>query len=191
MKSRQVFTNVIVSPGPQIRPGNRLLGCHPEGAYHLRYLKAGKRFWDNVSSDAPSAITARMKRERMIEAVAAGIALASVVEFPTPAQDESGSHRLRSTTVAEYLEEIKLSKKAKTFAAYVTAAWLQRGDLMANDLPMILKLDTDTIVRRHGVSAMIGQPSLSRADALPLCTYSGATTEADPGAELSGLRFTI
>jgi integrase len=94
---------------------------HPEGVYHLRYLKAGKRIWENLGSDAPSAITAQMKRERTIEAVAAGIALAPVVAFPTPAQDESGSGRLLSTSAAEYLEEIKLSKKPKTLAAYATA----------------------------------------------------------------------
>jgi hypothetical protein len=46
---------------------------HPEGVYHLRYAKAGKRMWKPVGTDAYAAITAQIKTEKALAAKAAGV----------------------------------------------------------------------------------------------------------------------
>lgn len=47
---------------------------HPEGVYHLRYCRAdGKRAYEAVGNDVWAALTARIKRERTLEARAVGI----------------------------------------------------------------------------------------------------------------------
>ena len=46
---------------------------HPEGNYFLRYAKNGKRVWERVGNDAQLALTAKQKREKTLEAKAAGI----------------------------------------------------------------------------------------------------------------------
>ena len=47
---------------------------HPEGVYHLRYLKGGSRVWESVGKDAQVALTARLRVEHRLQAVALGLA---------------------------------------------------------------------------------------------------------------------
>jgi hypothetical protein len=82
---------------------------HPEGVYHLRYLENGKRIWESVGTDAPSALTARLKKERTLGAKEAGVI---VVE------DEAERGRDLTEAVAEYLREVKNGKSRKTHLAY-------------------------------------------------------------------------
>lgn len=82
---------------------------HPEGVYHLRYLANGKRIWESVGSDAPSAMTARIKKERTLGAKEAGVV---VVE------DEEAQGRNLAEAVAEYLREVRDGKSRKTHLAY-------------------------------------------------------------------------
>lgn len=108
---------------------------HPEGVYHLRYLLNGKRIWESVGSDAPSAQTARLKKERTLGAKEVGV---PVVE------DESKQGRDLTEAVVEYLGEVKNGKSHKTHLAYgialrefcavsksQTLAFLNRQDVLA------------------------------------------------------------
>jgi hypothetical protein len=46
---------------------------HPEGAYNLRYLKAGKRLWHAVGTDAQLALTAKLRVEHKLQSVSLGL----------------------------------------------------------------------------------------------------------------------
>jgi hypothetical protein len=39
---------------------------HPEGVYNLRYVKAGKRVWDAVGTDAQLALTTKLRVEHKL-----------------------------------------------------------------------------------------------------------------------------
>jgi integrase/recombinase XerD len=85
---------------------------HPEGVYYLRYLKHGKRVWENVGTDDPSAMTSRLKRERILAAQASG------VEIPDEMEAGSTNGRDLNETNSEYLGEVKSGKSHKTHLAY-------------------------------------------------------------------------
>ena len=46
---------------------------HPEGIYNLRYVKAGKRMWDAVGTDAQLVLTAKLRLEHKLQAVSLGL----------------------------------------------------------------------------------------------------------------------
>ena len=46
---------------------------HPEGVYNLRYVKAGKRVWDAMGTDAQLTMTAKLRVEHKLQAVSLGI----------------------------------------------------------------------------------------------------------------------
>jgi integrase/recombinase XerD len=86
---------------------------HPEGVYHLRYLSRGTRVWESVGQDAQLALVAKLKRERIADAKAAGI---DVVE--------EGSREARTPlkpAIETYLEEVKTLKGHKTYLGYALA----------------------------------------------------------------------
>ena len=84
---------------------------HPEGVYYLWYLQQGKRVWEHVGTDAPSAMTAQLKRERILAAQAAG------VEIPD-AETAKPNGRDLNEAIAEYLDEVKNGRSHKTHLAY-------------------------------------------------------------------------
>ena len=87
---------------------------HPEGVYHLRYCRAdGKRAYEAVGNDVWAALTARLKRERTLEARAVGI------EVHEPDSHPKG--RDLNEAAAEYLAEVKAGKSHKTHIAYRVA----------------------------------------------------------------------
>lgn len=87
---------------------------HPEGVYHLRYCRAdGKRAYEAVGNDVWAALTARIKRERTLEARAVGI------EVQEPDSQPKGRNLYEAT--AEYLAEVKAGKSHKTHIAYRVA----------------------------------------------------------------------
>jgi integrase len=86
---------------------------HAEGAYYLEWRDGAKRIRLSVGKDAADASARRQRKEAELNAVNNGV---SVVP-----QDGQNGHRSLSVAVTEYLEETKLSKKPKTYAAYNTA----------------------------------------------------------------------
>jgi integrase/recombinase XerD len=85
---------------------------HPEGAYYLEWRENGKRVRLSVGKDAADANARRLRKAAELNAVNHGVGVVP---------ENGNGQRSLSTTVAEYLEETKLSKKPKTLAAYSTA----------------------------------------------------------------------
>lgn len=48
---------------------------HPEGSYFLRYISDGKRIWEAVGNDPQLALASKLKREKLLDAKAAGIGI--------------------------------------------------------------------------------------------------------------------
>ncbi|MBZ5722298.1 MAG: tyrosine-type recombinase/integrase [Acidobacteriia bacterium] len=110
------YCPVVLSANGRVKPDVVLIDGnperHPEGAYYLEWREGGKRVRLSVGKDAADASARRLRKEAELNAVNNGV---SVVP-----EDQNG-HTSLAVSVAEYLEETKLSKKPKTFAAYSTA----------------------------------------------------------------------
>jgi integrase len=87
---------------------------HPEGAYYLEWWNGSKRVRLSVGKDAADASARRLQKEGELKAVNHGVAV-------TPQNGNGKGHRSLSLTVQEFLDETKLTKKPKTYAAYSTA----------------------------------------------------------------------
>jgi hypothetical protein len=85
---------------------------HPEGAYYLEWRENGRRVRLSVGKDAADARARRLRKEAELNAVNNG---ATIVP------DGKDGHRSIAVSVADYLDETKLTKKRKTLAAYSTA----------------------------------------------------------------------
>jgi integrase/recombinase XerD len=86
---------------------------HTEGAYYLEWHEGAKRVRLSVGKDAADAGARRQRKESELNAVNNGAAI-------VPENGKNG-HRSVAASVAEYLEETKLTKKPKTYSAYRTA----------------------------------------------------------------------
>jgi integrase/recombinase XerD len=82
---------------------------HPEGAYYLEFRHHRKRIRQNVGKDAEEAQRQKETKEAELAAVNAGVPVVQVGDWVT-----------LTAAIAAYLEEIKLTKKPKTYAAYST-----------------------------------------------------------------------
>jgi integrase/recombinase XerD len=91
---------------------------HPEGSYYLDYRKGEKRVRISVGKNATAtdAQSARRSKQAELNAVKAGL---EILDAPVMI-DGQAKHSL-AAAIASYLEDIKLTKKPKTFAAYSTA----------------------------------------------------------------------
>ena len=85
---------------------------HTEGAYYLEWSEGSKRVRLSVGKDAADASARRLRKEAELNAVNNGAAI-------VPENDNG--HRSVAASVEDYLEETKLTKKPKTYAAYSTA----------------------------------------------------------------------
>ena len=85
---------------------------HEEGAYYISWYEGRRVKRLSVGKDA---VEARNRRDRKQAEL---IARSRGVEIVTPDQDD---RRLISTEIAKYLEEVKLTSKPKTLAAYTVA----------------------------------------------------------------------
>jgi integrase len=83
---------------------------HPEGAYHLEFRHNGKRIRQNAGKDAEEAQRQKETKEAELAAVNAGVPVVQI-----------GDRVTLTASIAAYLEEIKLTKKSKTYAAYSTS----------------------------------------------------------------------
>lgn len=84
---------------------------HPEGAYYIEWRDAGKRVRLSVGKDAADASAMRLRKETELNNGDAAV----------PQTNGRNGHRSLSAAITDYLEEVKLSKKPKTLAAYTTA----------------------------------------------------------------------
>ena len=87
---------------------------HPEGAYYLEWSEGSKRVRLSVGKDAGDAGARRLRKESELSARNNGVTV-------VPENDNGNGHRSVAASVADFLEETKLTKKPKTFAAYSTA----------------------------------------------------------------------
>jgi integrase/recombinase XerD len=97
---------------------------HVEGAYYIEWRENGRRRRLSVGKNAGEAMAQRLRKEAELNARNHGVGIAL-----------TSTHGKRSLAgaVAEYLEEIKLSKKPKTYAAYITAlAYFQESCAKTN-----------------------------------------------------------
>jgi len=110
------YCPVVLSANGRVKPDFVLVNDkperHPEGAYYLEWRENGRRIRLSVGKDAADASTRRLRKEAELNAVNAGV---------TVVPENGNGQRSISTAVAEYLEEVRISKKPKTYAAYSTA----------------------------------------------------------------------
>src|SRR5262249_29893212 len=83
----------------------------PEGTYYISWYRGRKLMRLSVGKDAADATARRMQKEAE---------LADGVTAPLPSTPQSGLRSLAGAIV-DYLDEIRLSKKPKTYGAYSTA----------------------------------------------------------------------
>ena len=111
------YCRVLLSANGRVKPDVVIVNGkeerHPEGAYYLEWREGAKRVRLSVGKDAADASARRLRKEAELNAVNNGVTV-------VPENGDNG-HRSVAAAVAEYLEETKLSKKPKTFAAYGTA----------------------------------------------------------------------
>jgi len=111
------YCRVLLSANGRVKPDAVIVNGkeerHPEGAYYLEWREGAKRVRLSVGKDAADASARRLRKEAELNAVNNGVAI-------VPENGDNGQRSV-AAAVAEYLEETKLSKKPKTFAAYGTA----------------------------------------------------------------------
>jgi integrase/recombinase XerD len=110
------YCPVVLAANGRVKPDLVLVNGkperHPEGAYYLEWRENGRRIRLSVGKDAADAATRRLRKEAELAALNAGV---------TVIPENGNGQRSMSTAVAEYLEEVRISKKPKTYAAYSTA----------------------------------------------------------------------
>jgi integrase/recombinase XerD len=84
---------------------------HAEGAYYVEWYEGARRRRLSVGKNAADAKARRMQKEAELNAINHGVALSA---------PENG-RRSVAVAVADFLEETKLTKKPKTYAAYSTS----------------------------------------------------------------------
>jgi integrase len=111
------YCRVVLSANGRVKPDVVVVSGreerHAEGAYYLEWYEGSKRIRLSVGKNAADASARRQRKEAELNAVNNGVTV-------VPENGQNG-HRSLAATIAEYLEDIKLSKKPKTFAAYSTA----------------------------------------------------------------------
>jgi integrase/recombinase XerD len=109
------YCPVAMSANGRVKPDVVLVNGkeqkHPEGAYYIEWRDAGKRIRLSVGKDPADASAMRLRKETELNN---GDATAP------PIKGKNGN-TLLAGAVRNYLEEVELSKKPKTLAAYTTA----------------------------------------------------------------------
>lgn len=110
------YCPVVRSANGRVKPDVVLVNekeqRHPEGAYYLEWRDGGRRIRLSVGKNPADAAAKRLRKEAELNAANNGV---NVLQ-----PSENGWRSLREAAT-EYLEETKLSKKPKTFAAYSIA----------------------------------------------------------------------
>jgi integrase/recombinase XerD len=109
------YCPVAVSANGRVKPDVVLVNGkeqkHPEGAYYIEWRDAGKRIRLSVGKDPADASAMRLRKETELNN---GDATAPHIKGKNGNEPLAGAIR-------DYLEEVELSKKPKTLAAYTTA----------------------------------------------------------------------
>lgn len=110
------FCPVVLSANGRVKPDYVLVDgrpeLHREGRYYPEWHEGRKRIRRSVGKDASAADAQRQRQEQILASKAHGI---KVVET------DNGSGTLLTNAAAAYLNDIKLTKKPKTHAAYTTS----------------------------------------------------------------------
>jgi integrase/recombinase XerD len=108
------YCPVVLSANGRVKPDAVLVNGkperHPEGAYYIEWHGGGKRIRLSVGKDAADASAMRLRKETELNNGDA-----------TVPENAANGHRSVAASVADYLDETKLTKKPKTLAAYTTA----------------------------------------------------------------------
>src|SRR6266852_3796694 len=111
------YCTVVMSANGRVKPDlvivNGKKETHKEGAYYLEWREGAKRVRLSVGKDPADAAARRQRKEAELNAVNNGVAV-------VPENSQNG-HRSVAAAAAEFLDETKLTKKPKTYAAYSTA----------------------------------------------------------------------
>jgi integrase len=113
------YCPVIVSANGRIKPGAVVIDGREErvttGSYYLDWTEDGKRKRVAVGADAAEANTRWLRKQAELKATSQGIII-----VPEESEDAAGKTPML-LAVAEFLEEIKLSRKEKTRSGYEIA----------------------------------------------------------------------
>src|SRR6266568_544356 len=114
------YCPVVTSKNGRIKPDVVLIDGkeerHTEGAYYLSWYRGRKLIRLSVGKDAADASARRLRKEAELNANNNGEV--SVLEVSNNGQN---GHRSVALAVTGFLDETKLTKKPKTYAAYSTA----------------------------------------------------------------------
>jgi integrase/recombinase XerD len=110
------YCRVVLAANGRIKPDlvvvNGKQECHKEGAYYLEWREGAKRVRLSVGKDPADANARRLRKEAELNALNNGVTV-------VPANGKNG-HRSVAAAIADFLDETKLTKKPKTYAAYST-----------------------------------------------------------------------
>jgi integrase len=111
------YCPVVLSANGRVKPDVVLINGkedrHPKGAYYIEWREGTKRVRVSVGKDAADANARRLRKESELNAVNNGVAV-------VPDGKQNG-HRALNTAVVEYLADVKLTHKPRSYAAYQTA----------------------------------------------------------------------
>lgn len=111
------YCPVVFSRNGRVRPDTVVVDGqeerHPEGAYYLDWYEGGKRKRLSVGKDPANAFARKLRKQAELNAIAQGVPV-------TPDSEEKAGRSLQAA-IAQYIEETRLTKKPKTYAAYSTA----------------------------------------------------------------------
>jgi len=111
------YCRVVTAANGRIKPDLVLVEDkqerHSEGAYYLEWRENGTRVRLSVGKNASDASVRQLRKQAELNAVNAGVTV-------VPESANNGQPSL-AAAVAEYLEETRINKKPRTFAAYSTA----------------------------------------------------------------------
>ena len=111
------YCPVVLSANGRIKPDVVVVSgtqeTHPEGAYYLEWREGMKRVRLSIGKDPATATARHLQKEAELNARNHGVNVIS--------ENETNGHRSVAVSIADFLEETKLTKKPKTFAAYSTA----------------------------------------------------------------------
>jgi len=110
-----LYCPVVISANGRVKPDVVLVDGkeekHPDGAYYIEWRDAGKRIRLSVGKDAADASAMRLRKETEL----------NNGDGSVPQTNDSNGPTSLAAAVRDYLDEVKLSKKPKTLAAYTTA----------------------------------------------------------------------